>query len=102
MTKDDLLKAVAKENGISQADANKILGSVSKYLVAGFKKGESLRLNELGTFVVKDRPARTGRNPRNGEAMEIAATRSVGFKLAKPFREEMKAIAAKKKTAAAK
>jgi nucleoid DNA-binding protein len=97
MTKENLLQEVSKETGHSQKEIDKVIKSFCGVLLKGFKKGEGIRLNEIGTFKVRDRAAHIGRNPKDGSELQIAATRQVSFKLAKFAREEMKGATSSKK-----
>jgi DNA-binding protein HU-beta len=80
MTKTDLIARIAEETGqaktASEAFLNSLLGQVSKALAAG----ESVVLPGFGTFEVRARAARTGRNPQTGATIEIAAAKVPAFK----------------------
>ncbi len=67
-----------------QADA--IVADVFESVVGHLKSGERVRINGLGILEVKDRPARMGRNPATGEAVQIAASRKVAFRVAKDLK----------------
>jgi len=88
MTKEELLKVVAKETGLSIKDCNAVIKSTSETLIKSFKKGEGIRF-DLGTFAVKKKAATKGRNPKDGSEITIAARKTVSFKLAKQARLEM-------------
>ena len=83
MKKSDLSAVVAAEASLSRADAetavNAVLGSIGDALA----KGETVSIAGFGTFTVKDRPARQGRNPRTGESIAIAASKVPSFKAGK-------------------
>ena len=85
--KSDLSARVAAEASLSRADAdtavNAVLGSIGDALA----KGETVNIAGFGTFSVKDRPARQGRNPRTGESIAIAASKVPSFKAGKELRE---------------
>ena len=87
MKKSDLSALVAGEASLSKADAesavNAMLGSIGDALA----KGETVSIARFGTFSVKDRPARQGRNPRTGESIAIAASKVPSFKAGKELRE---------------
>jgi len=80
MNKGDLVEAVAKELSDSKAASeravNAVLGSIKK----GLKKDKKVQLVGFGTFEVRKRKARKGRNPRTGAAITIKARKTVGFK----------------------
>ena len=71
---------MAKEAGITKADAKKVLNAFIKTTTHALKKGEKLTLVGFGSFSVADKPARAGRNPRTGHPIKIAAKKSVKFK----------------------
>lgn len=89
MTKDDLLKNMSTKTGLSKKDCDAAIKSFSENVVKAMKKGESLRLTELGTFSVSKVSARTGRNPRTGAEIKIPAKKVIRFKSAKFVREEL-------------
>lgn len=76
MTKKDLLEAMAKDAGITQVEADKALGALIEAITASVKKGDSVRIPDLGTFEKRERSARTGRNPQTGEEIQIAASKA--------------------------
>jgi len=82
MNKAQLIEAVQKELGIdgtkkaAETAVNAVLGSIA----AGIKKDGSVQVIGFGTFEVRSRAARMGRNPKTGESMKIAASKSIGFK----------------------
>ncbi len=63
-------------------------------IIGALGRGDEVKLNGLSAFEIVDRPARPGRNPQTGEAIAIAASRSVKFKAAKPLRDALNAPAA--------
>jgi len=90
MNKSELTEAMAKEAGLTKADAARaldaLIGSVSKAL----KKGDTVSLIGFGTFSVKKRAARTGRNPATGETIKIKASKTPSFKAGKAFKDAIK------------
>ena len=90
MNKTDLIAAVAAGAELNKKDAdaavNAFIGSIEKAL----KKGDSVTLVGFGTFDVKNRKARTGKNPRTGETINIAATKVPAFKPGKAFKDAIK------------
>lgn len=91
MNKTDLIKKVAAENQLSQKDAAAVVESVLGSVVDAVAAGESVALFGFGTFSVKHRDARQGRNPATGEAMEFAASNTPVFKAGKAFKEKVNA-----------
>ncbi len=80
MNKTDLINAVAAKAGISKKDADKAVAAVFASIEDALKAGEKVQLIGFGTFEVKERAARTGHNPKTGEAIEIAASKIPAFK----------------------
>lgn len=80
MNKTDLINAVAAKAEISKKDADKALSAVLSSIEDALKAGDKVQLIGFGTFEVKERSARTGHNPKTGEAIEIAAAKVPSFK----------------------
>lgn len=98
MNKQELIEAILanKEAGIeSKAAAGRALDAVLDGISAGIKKDGLVQLIGFGTFQVKKREARTGRNPQTGETIKIKASKTVGFKAGAALKE----VAAKNKPA---
>ena len=89
MTKTDLIAAVAEKTGLKKKDAEAAVAAVLSTVAENLAKGEKVSLVGFGTFEVKERAARTGRNPHTGETMEIPATKVVYFKAGKALRERI-------------
>ena len=87
MNKRQLVEGVAKASGIGVAEAAGTVDAVLEAVSASLAAGEPVTLAGFGTFEVRGRSARTGRNPRTGEAIEIAASRVPAFRAAKSLRE---------------
>lgn len=87
MNKTDLINAVAEEADLSKADAGRAVEAVLDTVTRALKSGDSVSLVGFGTFSVKHRAARTGRNPRTGGTLHIAATNVPGFKAGKGLKE---------------
>jgi DNA-binding protein HU-beta len=82
MTKQDLVEAVAKATGLSKRGAAGAVEATIEGIAKGIRKDKRLALSGFGTFTVRKRRARVGRNPRTGEEITIGASRTVGFKAA--------------------
>ena len=80
MSKKVIVEAVAREAGMTQAAADKVVSAVLDAVSAELAKGEKVSFPGFGTFEVRERSARTGRNPQTGAEIQIAASKSVGFK----------------------
>ena len=79
MTKAELLDAVAKASGASKADTEKVLDAFFDEVTASAKKGGKVAWPGFGSFSTTESKARTGRNPRTGEAVKIAASTRLRF-----------------------
>lgn len=87
MTKTELIDAISKAAKLTKADAGRALEGVIQSVVGELKKGGEVRLTGFGTFSVRGRAARTGRNPQTGEEIKIKARKSPAFKAGKDFKE---------------
>jgi DNA-binding protein HU-beta len=87
MNKGELIDAVAGSAGLSRADATKAVDGVLDAITGALAGGGSVSLVGFGTFSVKSRAARMGRNPRTGEAIQIAASKVPGFKAGKALKD---------------
>ncbi|MBQ9198209.1 MAG: HU family DNA-binding protein [Clostridia bacterium] len=91
MNKTELINAVAKEAELSRKDADKAVNAVFDVIENSLKAGEKVAVVGFGAFEVKERAARTARNPRTGEEIEIAASKAVSFKAGKALKDEVNA-----------
>jgi DNA-binding protein HU-beta len=89
MNKTELVKKVAAENELSQKQAAAAVDSVLNSIVNAVAAGDPVALLGFGTFSVKHREAREGRNPATGEAMKFAASNTPVFKAGKAFKEKV-------------
>lgn len=80
MNKAQLIDAIASSANLTKADSGKALNALTDALGGAMKKGERVSFPGFGTFSVSERKARTGRNPRTGESIQIAAKKVVKFK----------------------
>lgn len=80
MTKTDLISGMAKETGLTKADSERALNAFLAVAKATIKKDGRFPLAGFGTFVVVNRKARTGRNPRTGQPIQIKASKAVRFR----------------------
>ena len=87
MNKNELIAAVASDADLSKADATKAVDAVFDAIAGALKSGTEVRLVGFGTFSVSERAASTGRNPRTGEAIEIAASKQPKFKAGKGLKD---------------
>ncbi|MGG0728535.1 HU family DNA-binding protein [Bacillus paramycoides] len=90
MNKTELIKSVAQNAEISQKEATVVLQTVVESITNTLAVGEKVQLIGFGTFEVRERAARTGRNPQTGEEMQIAASKVPAFKAGKELKEAVK------------
>lgn len=90
MNKAELIDAIAAGAGLSKADAGRALEATTGAITKALKKGDSVSLVGFGTFTVKHRAARTGRNPATGETIKIKASKNPSFKAGKGFKDAIK------------
>ena len=86
MNKNDLISAVADGSGLSKADAGRAVDAVFASIADALKAGDEVRIVGFGSFSVAHRAASTGRNPRTGEAIQIAASKQPKFKAGAPLK----------------
>jgi len=87
VNKADLVDAIAESSDISKAAATRALDATINSITEALKSGGSVSLVGFGTFSVKDRAARTGRNPQTGAPIQIAAAKVPGFKAGKALKD---------------
>ncbi|WP_338473199.1 HU family DNA-binding protein [Niallia sp. XMNu-256] len=90
MNKPDLVKAVATQAELTQKDATKAVDALFDTISNTLAQEEKIQLVGFGTFEVRDRSARKGRNPQTGEEIEIAASKVPAFKPGKELKEAVK------------
>ena len=89
MNKSELIEAMAAKADISKSAAGEALEGMLEAVTATLKKGDSLALVGFGTFSVGERAARTGRNPRTGETIQIKASKNAKFKAGKALKDAL-------------
>jgi nucleoid DNA-binding protein len=87
LTKADLVDAVADEGEISKRQAGQVVDVILDEITAALKKGERVALTPFGSFVVRSRRAREGRNPKTGERIKIAARKVPAFVAGKALKD---------------
>lgn len=87
MNKTELIDAIATDCDLSKAAAQRALESLLDHVIMTVSKGDTVQLVGFGTFAAGNRAARTGRNPRTGAELHIAAARTVKFSVGKAFRD---------------
>lgn len=87
MNKSDLINAIAEQATLSKADAGRSLEAFINTIETTLKAGDAITLVGFGTFAVKARAARTGRNPQTGQEISIAAANVPSFKPGKGLKD---------------
>ncbi len=89
MTKQQLIEAVSAETNLAKRDVDTVVEAVLNLIAKQLEGNERVDLRGFGSFVVKDKKARQGRNPRTGEVIEIAAKRDAAFKPGKELTQRL-------------
>jgi DNA-binding protein HU-beta len=89
MTKQQLVEAVSEKTGKGKAEVEAAVDSILGTITTALSSNERVDLRGFGSFVVKEKKERQGRNPRTGETITIPAKRNVGFKAGKELSEKM-------------
>lgn len=89
MRKSDLVSAVADIADLSPREADDAVSSALEHITNALARGETLNLVGFGSFTVKTRAARTGRNPKTGDPIDIAASKQVSFKAGKSLKDTL-------------
>jgi nucleoid DNA-binding protein len=89
MTKSQLVERLAKAGGVSKKQAQALMEGLVTTVVGSVKKGEPVKIPDLGTFKKVQSKARMGRNPQTGEPVKIPARKKVRFTVAKSFKEQV-------------
>ncbi len=89
MNKADLIDYVSEQTQLSKADATRALDAMVDGICSGLTQNGEVRLSGFGTFSISSRAARTGRNPRTGEEIQIAASKNAKFKAAKSLQDSV-------------
>jgi len=87
MNKAELSSAIVAKTGLTKKDAEKVINAVVDVISDSLKAGEKVQIVGFGSFEVKERPARTARNPRTGEEIKIDASKAPVFKAGKALKD---------------
>ncbi|MGI9302376.1 MAG: HU family DNA-binding protein [Gammaproteobacteria bacterium] len=87
MNKSQLTDAIAEKADLSKADASRVMDAVIEVITGTLKSGDQVAIAGFGTFLVRDRNARPGFNPRTGEAIRIPASKAPAFKAGKALKD---------------
>jgi len=89
MNKSELIDAIAAEADVPKAQAGNIVDALVSVVGDTLAKGDQVSLVGFGTFLVREREARTGRNPRTGQSIQIAASKTPSFKAGKALKDRV-------------
>lgn len=89
MTKSDLIDAIAADADVSKACAQRMLDAVAQRITQALAQGQTVAWAGFGTFAVSERAARTGRNPRTGEEIQIEASKAAKFSAGKVLKDAL-------------
>jgi DNA-binding protein HU-beta len=89
MTKADLIESIAAKIDLPKGQAERAVQIVFEDIVQALRNGDKVNISGFGTFAVSERKARTGRNPKTGEAIDIPASKSAKFKPGKSLKDEL-------------
>ncbi|MFV1872361.1 MAG: HU family DNA-binding protein [Oleiphilus sp.] len=87
MKKPELAAAIAEKAGVTKDKAGEIINAITDEITNAMAKNDPVTLIGFGTFTVRERSARTGKNPQTGAAIQIPASKSVGFKPGKSLKD---------------
>ncbi|MCC5893677.1 HU family DNA-binding protein [Exiguobacterium sp.] len=90
MNKTELIQAVAEKAGVSKKEATTVVEATFESITEALQNGEKIQLIGFGTFEVRERAARKGRNPRTKEDIEIPASKVPAFKAGKALKDAVK------------
>ena len=90
MNKTQLVEAVAQSTGLKKKEAEAAVSALTDAIVAALQNGEKVQIVGFGTFEVKERAARSGRNPKTGETIQIAASKNPAFTAGKALKDSVK------------
>jgi len=89
MTKAELIDSIASKAELPKQKAEEIVNGLIDDIVGALKSGDKVNISGFGTFSVSERKARTGRNPKTGETIQIASSRAAKFKAGKGLKESL-------------
>ena len=89
MNRGEFVAAISEQSGLTKADADRAVEALFKVVKKALKSGDSISLVGFGTFVVRKRAARSGRNPRTGDTIKIKASKVPAFKAGKALKDAL-------------
>ena len=90
MTKEELKNSVVEKSGVTKGEAEKVINAFIESVTETLQKGDKVQLVGFGTFEVRERAERTGRNPQTGKEIKISATKVPAFKPGKALKNSVK------------
>mgnify|MGYP003384709874 CR=1 FL=1 len=90
MNKSELVAAVAEKSGLNKTDAGNAIDSLIDVIATALKNDDKVSLVGFGTFAIRARAERTGRNPKTGKTLNIAASKNPSFKAGKALKDAVK------------
>ena len=90
MNKSELVAAVAEKSGLTKTDAGNAVDALVDVIATALKNDDKVSLVGFGTFAIRARAARTGRNPKTGKTLKIAASKNPSFKAGKALKDAVK------------
>jgi len=89
MNKSELIEAIAQAADVPKAQASRVLDAMASVVGDALAEGKQVSMVGFGTFMVRERPARSGRNPRTGETIQISASKTPSFKAGKALKDRV-------------
>ncbi|THD36079.1 MAG: integration host factor subunit alpha [Sphingomonas sp.] len=89
LTRADLADALQREVGLSRADSAKLVEEILFYMCEALSRGENVKISGFGTFVLRDKGQRIGRNPKTGVEVPIAPRRVLTFRASQMMRDRI-------------
>jgi len=89
MNRGEFVAAISEQSGLTKADTDRAIEAMFKVVKKTLKSGDSISLVGFGTFVVRKRAARTGRNPRTGDTIKIKASKVPAFNAGKALKDAL-------------
>ncbi len=89
LTRADLADAIKQQIGLSRSDASNIIESVMEHILVAAESGENVKISGFGTFVIRDKDPRIGRNPKTGVEAEISKRRVLTFRASQGMRSRI-------------
>lgn len=87
MNKSELIDQITQKTGLQKSVSTQVFEATLESISDALRVGDSVAILGFGTFLVKDKPARVGRNPKTGESMQIAAKKAPAFKAGKGLKD---------------